>query len=198
MVGLTNAIRAFIATSPLAHVVTLGADGAPQVSVAWVGIEGHELVIGTLHDQAKLENLRRDPRIAMSFAAPGHNEYGLGSLPRRPGAGPCHRWRGGVAVARSCADLHRTRDDLPADARSAGRLRHPDDGTEDIRQRRLAVAGAGDGLERRNGQGGRSGQSPADGVAGSLPAPLEMVRAKRNHSSDRRPRSPSKPRDGSA
>ena len=77
MAGLTSAIRTFIATSPLAHVVTLGADGAPQVSVAWVGIEGDELVIGTLHDQAKLENLRRDSRIAMSFAVPGRNEYGL-------------------------------------------------------------------------------------------------------------------------
>ena len=77
MTRLTPAIRAFIASGPIAHVVTLDADGSPQVSVAWVGLEGDELVIGTLHDQVKLRNLRRDPRIAVSFQAPGRTEYDL-------------------------------------------------------------------------------------------------------------------------
>mgnify|MGYP003429702296 CR=1 FL=1 len=77
MSGLTAPIRAFIATAPLAHVVTLDPDGAPQVSMAWVGIEDDELVIGTLPDQPKLQNLRADPRIAVSFEAPGKNAYGL-------------------------------------------------------------------------------------------------------------------------
>ena len=45
--------------------------------MAWVGIEDDEVVIGTLPDQAKLQNLRADPRIAMSFEAPGKNAYGL-------------------------------------------------------------------------------------------------------------------------
>jgi hypothetical protein len=45
--------------------------------MAWVGLEGDEIVIGTLFDQAKLRNLRRDPRIALSFEAEGRNEYGL-------------------------------------------------------------------------------------------------------------------------
>lgn len=75
--GLTEPIRRFIATGPIAHVVTLDADGGPQVSLAWVGIEGDEIVIGTLNDQAKLRNLRRDPRIAVSFQAPGRNAYDL-------------------------------------------------------------------------------------------------------------------------
>lgn len=75
--ALTEAIRRFIATGPIAHVVTLDADGGPQVSLAWVGIEGDEVVIGTLHDQAKLRNLRRDPRIAVSFQAPGRKAYDL-------------------------------------------------------------------------------------------------------------------------
>jgi PPOX class probable F420-dependent enzyme len=47
------------------------------VSLAWVGVEGHEVVIGTLNDQAKLRNLRRDPRMAISFQAPGRSAYGL-------------------------------------------------------------------------------------------------------------------------
>jgi PPOX class probable F420-dependent enzyme len=61
----------------VAHVVTLDADGAPQVSLAWVGVDGDEVVIGTLNDQAKLRNLRRDPRMAISFQAPGRSAYGL-------------------------------------------------------------------------------------------------------------------------
>ncbi len=75
--GLTEPIRRFVATGPVAHVVTLDADGGPQVSLAWVGIEGDELVIGTLNDQTKLRNLRRDPRIAVSFRAPGRKAYDL-------------------------------------------------------------------------------------------------------------------------
>ena len=77
MRSLTRTVRDFIATGPVAHVVTLDGAGSPQVSLAWVGIEGDEVVIGTLHDQPKLRNLRRDPRIALSFQAPGRSEYDL-------------------------------------------------------------------------------------------------------------------------
>ena len=77
MRSLTRTVRDFIATGPVAHVVTLDRAGSPQVSLAWVGIEGDEVVIGTLHDQPKLRNLRRDPRIALSFQAPGRSEYDL-------------------------------------------------------------------------------------------------------------------------
>ena len=77
MTRLSAPITAFLATGPLAHVVTLGADGSPHVSMAWVGVEADEVVIGTLGDQAKLQNLRRDPRIAISFQAPGRNDFGL-------------------------------------------------------------------------------------------------------------------------
>jgi PPOX class probable F420-dependent enzyme len=74
---LSQPIRDFLATGPLAHVVTLGSDGDPHVSVAWVGVEDEEIVIGTLGDQPKLRNLRTDPRVALSFQAPGRNAYGL-------------------------------------------------------------------------------------------------------------------------
>jgi PPOX class probable F420-dependent enzyme len=74
---LSQPIRDFIASGPLAHVVTLGANGDPHVSLAWVGLEGDQVVIGTLPEQAKLQNLRADPRIAISFEAPGKNAYGL-------------------------------------------------------------------------------------------------------------------------
>jgi PPOX class probable F420-dependent enzyme len=76
MPRLSPAVQRFIATGPLAHVVTLGRRGDPHVSLAWVGIEDDELVIGTLNDQRKLRNLRADPRVALSFEAPGQT-YGL-------------------------------------------------------------------------------------------------------------------------
>jgi PPOX class probable F420-dependent enzyme len=74
---LSPTIRSLVAAGPLAHVVTLAADGSPHVSLAWVGVDGDELVIGTLFDQPKLRNLRRDPRIALSFVTGGQNPIGL-------------------------------------------------------------------------------------------------------------------------
>jgi PPOX class probable F420-dependent enzyme len=74
---LTDAVRSFIATGPLAHVVTLDPDGTPHVSMAWVGLDGDEVVIGTLVDQRKLRNLRHDPRIALSCVTGPRNPMGL-------------------------------------------------------------------------------------------------------------------------
>lgn len=74
---LTDAVRQVIAHGPIAHVVTLNADGSPHVSLAWVGIEDDEVVIGTIPDQLKLHNLRRDPRVAISMLTGHRNAYGL-------------------------------------------------------------------------------------------------------------------------
>jgi len=70
-------VRAIVESDALAHVVTLDADGAPNVTLAWGGIDGDEVVVATLFDQRKLQNLRRDPRIAISFEAGHRNKQGL-------------------------------------------------------------------------------------------------------------------------
>jgi PPOX class probable F420-dependent enzyme len=75
--SITGSVRQLIESGPLAHVVTLARDGAPQVSLAWVGLEDDEVVIGTLFDQRKLHNLRRDPRIAISMINGERNSWGL-------------------------------------------------------------------------------------------------------------------------
>lgn len=67
MTALNDEVRAFLATAPLAHVVTLNTDGSPQVSVVWIGIEGNEIVSGHMTDNRKLRNVRRDSRVAISF-----------------------------------------------------------------------------------------------------------------------------------
>jgi PPOX class probable F420-dependent enzyme len=74
---LSDEARAVIESDAVAQVVTLDEDGSPQVTAAWVGLEGDEIVIATLPDQRKLRNLRRDPRIALSIPTNRTNAWGL-------------------------------------------------------------------------------------------------------------------------
>jgi PPOX class probable F420-dependent enzyme len=77
---LPNSARELIESGPLAHLVTLNRDGSPQVSCVWVGVDGDELVAGHLPEHQKIRNIRRDPRVAVSFEGtrihpPGLKEY---------------------------------------------------------------------------------------------------------------------------
>ena len=75
---LHDAARQVIQSGALAHLVTTNADGSPQVSVVWVGLEGDELVSALLDGrQRKLANIRRDPRVVLSFEAEGANPIGM-------------------------------------------------------------------------------------------------------------------------
>ena len=76
-IDLPQAARDLLESDAVAHVVTLDEDGAPQVTAAWVGLDGDEIVFATLPDQRKLKNLRRDPRIALSIPSTTTNEWGL-------------------------------------------------------------------------------------------------------------------------
>lgn len=77
MATITDGIRRFLATGPLAHVTTLDPDGTPHVSLAWAGADGDGIVWSSFVDQRKLDNLRRDPRISLSFQANEHSGEGL-------------------------------------------------------------------------------------------------------------------------
>jgi PPOX class probable F420-dependent enzyme len=79
MAPLPERVRALIETGPLAHLVTLNADGGPQVTVVWIGVEGDEIVSGHLYRHRKVRNVERDPTVALSFEAPGANEIGMRS-----------------------------------------------------------------------------------------------------------------------
>jgi PPOX class probable F420-dependent enzyme len=76
-IPLPEAARELIESDAVAHVVTLDEDGGPQVTAAWVGLEGDEIVLATLPDQRKLRNLRRDARIALSIPSTRTNDWGL-------------------------------------------------------------------------------------------------------------------------
>jgi len=81
MAGLPAEARELIESGALAHLVTLSSDGSPQVSCIWVGLDGDDLVSGHLSaEQQKLRNVRRDPRVSLSFEGtrvhpPGLKEY---------------------------------------------------------------------------------------------------------------------------
>jgi len=69
--------RTLLQSEAVAHVVTLNEDGSPQVTAAWVGLDGDEIVLATLPDQRKLRNIRRDPRVAISVESTDVNAWGL-------------------------------------------------------------------------------------------------------------------------
>jgi PPOX class probable F420-dependent enzyme len=69
--------RELIESEALAHLVTLEADGRPQVSCVWVGLEDGDIVFASLGDRRKLDNIRRDPRVALSIEGTRMNEIGL-------------------------------------------------------------------------------------------------------------------------
>jgi PPOX class probable F420-dependent enzyme len=77
VIELPASARALLESDAVAHVVTLNADGSPQITAAWAGLDGDEIVIATLPDQRKLRNLRRDPRIGLSIPSTNTNTWGL-------------------------------------------------------------------------------------------------------------------------
>jgi len=76
-VRVPDEARRILESDSLAHVTTIDPDGRPQTTLAWVGLEGDEVVFATLPDQRKLRNLRRDPRITISIQTERVTPYGL-------------------------------------------------------------------------------------------------------------------------
>ena len=74
---IPDAARAVIESGALAHLVTLEGDGRPQVSCVWVGLEDGDIVFASLGERRKLDNIRRDPRVALSMEGSGTNPMGL-------------------------------------------------------------------------------------------------------------------------
>jgi PPOX class probable F420-dependent enzyme len=70
MSPLASELQDLIASGPLAHLTTINADGSPQVTVIWVGLDGDDLVSGHLARHLKVRNVERDPRVVLSFTAP--------------------------------------------------------------------------------------------------------------------------------
>lgn len=74
---IPDSAKDLLQSKAIAHMSTIDADGRPHVTCAWVGLEGDEIVLGTLFDQRKLRNLRRDPRVTLSLQSESTNPMGL-------------------------------------------------------------------------------------------------------------------------
>ena len=74
---IPQSLRDVIEKGPNAHLTTLNRDGSPQVTVVWVGIENDEFVIGHLREHQKVKNMRRDPRVALSFLSDKNSAEGM-------------------------------------------------------------------------------------------------------------------------
>ncbi len=78
---LPESARKLIEEGALGHLVTINEDGSPQVTCVWVAVEGDDLVTAHLKsDQRKIENVRRDQRVTVSFEGseiqpPGLKQY---------------------------------------------------------------------------------------------------------------------------
>ncbi len=71
---LVDSARELIGSGADATLVTINADGSPQVSMVWVALQstpdGDELVSAHLAEYRKTRNIRRDPRVAVMIVAP--------------------------------------------------------------------------------------------------------------------------------
>jgi PPOX class probable F420-dependent enzyme len=68
--ALSTELRELIESGPLTHLSTTNADGTPQVSVIWIGLDGDDVVTGHMRRQLKVRNIEREPHVALSFLAP--------------------------------------------------------------------------------------------------------------------------------
>jgi PPOX class probable F420-dependent enzyme len=65
---LPESAKEIIRSGALGHLVTLNRQGAPQVTCVWVAVDGDDLLTAHLNPRLrKVENVRRDPRVAVSF-----------------------------------------------------------------------------------------------------------------------------------
>ena len=76
---LTPEVRRALTAGRLAHLATSNADGTPQQSVVWIGLDGDDVVVGHLGEGRKVANIRREPRVVLSVEADGANPLGLGN-----------------------------------------------------------------------------------------------------------------------
>lgn len=74
---LPDSARDLINSAALAHLVTLNEDGSPQLTMVWARMDGDDIIAAHLAESKKVRNIRRDPRVAVSFQADRQNPMGL-------------------------------------------------------------------------------------------------------------------------
>jgi len=67
MAAIPDEAKHLFENKDFAHVATLNADGSPQVSAVWIGLDGDQVTFNTAEGRLKTKNLARDGRVAISI-----------------------------------------------------------------------------------------------------------------------------------
>lgn len=70
MAKLSDSLKAAFKKPIFIHLSTLMPDGTPQASPIWVDLDGDTIVINSAQGRIKDNNMRRDPRVAISAVDP--------------------------------------------------------------------------------------------------------------------------------
>ncbi len=74
MAAIPEQYRDLFQKKAFAHLATIGADGAPQVTPVWCDFDGTHVRFNTAKGRVKDRNLRRDPKVALAIQDP-ENPY---------------------------------------------------------------------------------------------------------------------------
>lgn len=67
MAAIPDQAKHLFENKDFAHIATLNADGSPQNSAVWVGLDGDLITFNTAEGRLKTKNLARDGRVAVSI-----------------------------------------------------------------------------------------------------------------------------------
>lgn len=71
-VALSEQFQHILKDRSYGHIATLMSDGSPQVTLVWVDTDGTHVLVNTVDGNQKVQNLRRDERVAMTVTSPAH------------------------------------------------------------------------------------------------------------------------------
>ena len=66
MAMLNDRDRRILEAPNFSSIATTMPDGAPHVSTVWIDLDGDDVLVNTAEGLVKTENVRRDPRVAIS------------------------------------------------------------------------------------------------------------------------------------
>ena len=67
MAAIPDEAKHLFENKDFAHIATLNADGSPQNSAVWIGLDGDLVTFNTAEGRLKTNNLARDGRVAFSI-----------------------------------------------------------------------------------------------------------------------------------
>jgi len=75
--NIPESARELIEAGAHAHLVTLNPDGSPQVTLVWAGVDGENIITAHLFASKKVQNIRNDGRVAITFECDTKSAMGL-------------------------------------------------------------------------------------------------------------------------